>query len=623
MKKIFLNLLFLIFYFDNAKSLENCKWDNREGVPCITVSKTNNTSKINEKSINKKTISKKIIEDSNASDIVDVLKNINGLDVFQSGNKGQTTSIFSRGSESNHTLVLLNGVPINDQSTTDGLHDFGQDFVQTFEQIDIYKGANGAHFGPNAIAGAINFLTDIDYVNNISTSIAPLINFSKNNSFKINLTEILSNDWHLNLKGSTTSIETNSSIANGNEDDGAKNYQLNFNGTKWISDDLKFNSTFFLRKTKADYDNSSTDESGFVSNNKMHALQTSLNQKMKNKENNFIFHYHRYDREYDNSGYLDEYESESLFFRADNRSNFSRNFSYGFGSEYKYDWGAFENRGSYNASTKGHMDSLGLFSNIGYKNRLNQIYSIYLRSDKHNTTGHNETFKLNFTQNLSNFIIGTTLSTGLRNPSLYELYGSDNYGLKGNINLKPEKSKTNEIYFEYDFSENLKFSSTGYKSKVFDRIETNSLYTKHENINTDIKQEGLENEIQFKTYNKQILLFSHFSKSIKDNGQSQSRRPNLSYGLNYSHKKESKLIGKYNLNFNYKHTGPYIDWDGNFNSKQKKTNLVDLSINKFWFDNLFSIKIENFLNERYQKPATYSQDGRMLIIRYSKNFNFY
>ena len=98
-------------------------------------------------------------------DTNDVLKLIPGLDVFQSGQKGQQTSIFTRGSESNHTLVLLNGIAINDQSVTDGLHDFGQDFVQTIQQIEIYKGANGAHFGPSAIAGAINFITDMDYTN--------------------------------------------------------------------------------------------------------------------------------------------------------------------------------------------------------------------------------------------------------------------------------------------------------------------------------------------------------------------------------------------------------------------------------------------------------------------------
>ena len=42
------------------------------------------------------------------------------------------------GTGSNHTLVMINGIPINDQSTTQGLHDFGVDFLQTVQQIEIY-----------------------------------------------------------------------------------------------------------------------------------------------------------------------------------------------------------------------------------------------------------------------------------------------------------------------------------------------------------------------------------------------------------------------------------------------------------------------------------------------------
>ena len=44
-----------------------------------------------------------------------------------------------RGTGSNHTLVLINGVAINDQSTTQGLHDFGVDFIQTIQKIEIYE----------------------------------------------------------------------------------------------------------------------------------------------------------------------------------------------------------------------------------------------------------------------------------------------------------------------------------------------------------------------------------------------------------------------------------------------------------------------------------------------------
>ena len=189
----------------NPHALENCKWNNKKGVPCLTVSKTPNTSEFNQSSVNKIIITKQDIINSGAVDANDVLKLIPGLDVFQSGQKGQQTSIFTRGSESNHTLVLLNGIAINDQSVTDGLHDFGQDFIQTIQQIEIYKGANGAHFGPSAIAGAINFITDIDYTNNYSVNSGLVENILRNNSIDGNYSKITDSGWHLNFKGAANS----------------------------------------------------------------------------------------------------------------------------------------------------------------------------------------------------------------------------------------------------------------------------------------------------------------------------------------------------------------------------------------------------------------------------------
>ena len=69
-----------------------------------------------------------------------------------------------RGTNSNHVLALLNGIPINDQSSPKALFDFGYDFAG-LQQIEIYKGASGAIFGPAAIGGAINLVTDINYEN--------------------------------------------------------------------------------------------------------------------------------------------------------------------------------------------------------------------------------------------------------------------------------------------------------------------------------------------------------------------------------------------------------------------------------------------------------------------------
>ncbi len=609
--KFFLILIISIFT-SAASALENCKWDNKEGVPCLTVSKTPNTSEFNQESVNKIIVTKKDIINSGAVDTNDILKLIPGLDVFQSGQRGQQTSIFTRGSESNHTLVLLNGVAINDQSVTDGLHDFGQDFIQTIQQIEIYKGANGAHFGPSAIAGAINFITDIDYTNSFSVNNSLSNNIIRNNSVNGNFSNITDNGWHLNYKVAATQSETNSAIAKGNEDDSSKNYQINFNGIKWVNDNVKFKSTLYSRKTKTDYDSTAAKEKGYVADNRMYALQSGFEHRSQNSENNLIFHYHKYDREYDNDTYLDEYYSESLLFKADRSVNINNNLSIGYGSEYKYDWGNFENRGSYTASTKGHMKDLGFFTNAGYKINENQILSLYGRTDDHNTTGRNQSYKINFTQIIGKFRIGATHSTGLRNPSLYELYGSDNFGIGGNTNLNPEKSETNELYGEYNFSESIKFTSTGYRAKVFDRIESNSAYTMHENKLIDINQEGLESELLINKNKQNILFFTNFSKSRKDNGQAQSRRPDLSYGANYSAKIDTSLIGPFSLNLNYKYTGKFVDWDGSKNSKQKSTDLVDLSIKKNWFGSILSLNLTNLLNERYEKPATYSQDGRQL-----------
>ena len=618
-EKIFLILVLTIFNF-NVSALEDCRWDNKKGVPCLTVSKTPNTSMFSKQGISKTIITKQDIISSGAVDTNDVLKLVPGLDVFQSGQKGQQTSIFTRGSESNHTLVLLNGIAINDQSVTDGLHDFGQDFIQTIQQIEIYKGANGAHFGPSAIAGAINFITDIDYTNSYSLNSTFFENVLRNNSINGNYNKITDDGWHLNFKGAVNQSETNSAIANGHEDDSSKNYQANLNSVKWIRDNLKFKSTFYSRKTKADYDGSATDEKGYVANNIMYALQSGFEHKSKNSENNLILHYHNYDREYHNATFLDEYDSESLVVNVDRSTKLNNKFSFGYGSEYKYDWGAFENRGSYTASTKGHMKNFGFFANVGYKTDKNQILSIYGRTDNHNTTGRNLTYKLNFIQILGQFKFGATHSTGLRNPSLYELYGSDNYGIRGNTNLNPEKSQTNELYGEYNFSETIKFTSTAYRAKVFDRIETNTAYSMHENKLIDINQEGLESELLFSRNNQNIGLYTNFSKSRKANGQAQARRPDFSYGANYSKKINSSFFGPFNLNLVYKHTGQFIDYDGSKNSRQKSTDLVDLSIKKNWFGNNLSINLTNLLNERYEKPATYSQDGRKLKVGFSRAY---
>lgn len=152
-------LIFFILFFINisfaeevSKNSETCFWDNRTKIPCLEiVSNIPNSSELSKSGIYKTTISKKEIDESGAIDLIDILQSIPSINITQSGPKGQQASMFMGGTGSNHTLVMINGVPINDQSTTQGLHDFGVDFIQTIQQIDVYPGSSATHFGTNAI----------------------------------------------------------------------------------------------------------------------------------------------------------------------------------------------------------------------------------------------------------------------------------------------------------------------------------------------------------------------------------------------------------------------------------------------------------------------------------------
>ena len=603
-------VLLLLIFISNSQALENCKWDNQKGIPCTTITKTPNTSVYSAEGINKKVFSKKQIIQSGATSAIDLLKKITGLDFYQTGQKGQQAGIFIRGSESNHTLVLLNGIAINDQSATNGFHDFGQDFIQTVQKIEVYKGANGAHFGPDAIGGAINFVTDIDYKDSYSINGFSL----KNNSVDYNTTKITNSGWHLNFKGAANQSETDSAIAKGNEYDGSKNYQVNLNGVRWVNDNIKLKNTFYYRDTKSDYDSSATAEESVTADNKMYAFQTGIEQKTKNSLDNLIFHYHNYDRKYYVQGKKDKYYSESLVVKAEREVVANEKFSYGFGSEYKYDWGHYLTK-TFTSQTKGHLKNFGFFTNVGYRFNSNQVLSIYNRNDDHKETGGNKTYKINFTQILGPFKFGATHSTGLKNASLYE-----NYGNIGKRNIKPEKSETNEIIGEYNLSKNIKFSSTAYRTRMKDRIKINSSWNGYENKIPDTTQEGLESEIVFLGEDQIFSITSHFAKSRTATGGPNSRRPDLSYGLDYYKKIKLQGYTPIDLNLSHRYIGDHIDWTGSENSFVKSVDLIDMSISNNWFGNLISLNFTNLLNERYEKPATYSQDGRAISIGFKSSY---
>jgi len=97
------------------------------------------------------------IQLSGAQTIAGLLQQYAGLDVASNGGPGQPTSLFLRGTNSNQTLVMINGVKIN---PADGSGAALQNIrLNDVERIEIVKGPRAALYGSDAIGGVINIIT--------------------------------------------------------------------------------------------------------------------------------------------------------------------------------------------------------------------------------------------------------------------------------------------------------------------------------------------------------------------------------------------------------------------------------------------------------------------------------
>jgi vitamin B12 transporter len=97
------------------------------------------------------------IERSVAQDLLELLRLETGLDVVRGGGAGGQTSVFMRGGNSNHTLVLIDGVRVASAHT--GAYAWEQLPLNQVERIEIVRGPRASLFGSDAIGGVIQIFT--------------------------------------------------------------------------------------------------------------------------------------------------------------------------------------------------------------------------------------------------------------------------------------------------------------------------------------------------------------------------------------------------------------------------------------------------------------------------------
>jgi len=126
-------------------------------VESVVVSATRFDIPLDQSPASASVISSEELEQKQIQRVSDALREVPGLSVVQTGVPGQLTSVFTRGLRSEHTQVLLDGIPIN--QGLQGAFNFADFTTEDIDRIEVVRGPQSTIYGPRALAGVIQIFT--------------------------------------------------------------------------------------------------------------------------------------------------------------------------------------------------------------------------------------------------------------------------------------------------------------------------------------------------------------------------------------------------------------------------------------------------------------------------------
>jgi vitamin B12 transporter len=498
-------------------------------------------------------ITREEIELKQFQTLSDALKSVPGLHVSESGGRGALTSVFARGTNSNHILVLVDGIEMNDPSSPTGAFNFGNFLLDDIDTIEIVRGSQSVLYGADAIGAVIHIRTKAGdgplkararmAAGNKSTHHETLSVSGSKDRFNYSFTGGLyesDNDSAPNKKRMPSGISR--------DDDGYQNKVVS-GRLGWQGDNLQ--ASVFGRHIESE-----TDIDGFLSEDfdaYNSSRQTYLGAELKGQffdglwqptlsfTHTDIERKNRNDRQVasdtlDRSNY--DGEKEKLSFQNDFYVLENNIITVGY---------EFEEE---DIKMSGFTDFGGGFILNQMTDKTRQNRAVYLQDQITITEKLSATLGVRY-DNTDDFDsettyriatryaltpstqIRATYSEGFRAPSLYEMYGfSPNSFFSayyGNPDLRPETSKNWELGLDqYWWDGKIQTSATVFKNDIDDLITTVYLPTfDSTSINTDdAEMRGLEADMRIElTRQLGIQLNYTYTRSQNEDDQQLLRRP--------------------------------------------------------------------------------------------------
>jgi vitamin B12 transporter len=125
----------------------------------VVVSPTATVTPIDQIASSVTVVTAKDIERDQRRTVPDALSTVPGLNVIQSGGPGGLTSVFTRGTNANHTKILIDGIDASDPTNPGRVFDLGQLLTSDIQQIEVLRGPQSGLYGADALGGVISIIT--------------------------------------------------------------------------------------------------------------------------------------------------------------------------------------------------------------------------------------------------------------------------------------------------------------------------------------------------------------------------------------------------------------------------------------------------------------------------------
>ncbi len=415
-------------------------------------------------------ISRKDIEQSQATSLLDLLSQQSGIDIASNGGIGSNSSLFTRGTDTSHTLLIIDGVKMG--SATTGQVSFQHIPLQLIDRIEILRGPRSSLYGSEAIGGVIQIFTR---KGTEETKANIFVSQGTYNTTEVS-TGVSGSTGSANFSLQAAYLKTDgiNALSTSNPDkDGYVNKSINASFVDIISDKLEIGFNLFLAKGNVDYDSMPgfSSPNALTDDNSTQSLNRAISTDIK------LFLTDNWDSLFKFSNSRDESEqfvngATSSFINTDRNQITWQNDIQIMDSilltlGYDYIDDKVDSTQNYAKTTRNNKAVFAQLQN----NYEKQDIILALRSDKNEAFGSHTTGNIDWRYKFSaDYSITASYGQAFKAPTFNDLYWPASAWSSGNPNLKPESSKSAEIISRGKIAD-IDWSVNIYQTKIDDLID--------------------------------------------------------------------------------------------------------------------------------------------------------